>query len=84
MTDPNARHLDIIIGDEGDYTSTEPGPLPSKRPWLGVQFECCNVYTRVYRNDAQKAYLGACPKCAAPVKIPIGPAGTSSRFFRAE
>ncbi|MEM1214020.1 MAG: hypothetical protein AAGI68_17180 [Planctomycetota bacterium] len=54
------------------------------RPWIAVTFECCSVYTRVYRNRQGTAYEGRCPKCGSPVKAAIGPGGTATRFFRAE
>ena len=53
------------------------------RPFLGVMFECCSVYTRIYRNKKGDAYTGNCPKCARRLVIRIAPGGTSSRFFRA-
>jgi hypothetical protein len=53
------------------------------RPWLAVQWNCCGVYSRVYRNRRGDAYEGRCPKCGAPVRASIGPGGTSSRFFEA-
>lgn len=53
------------------------------RPYLGVQFECCNVYVRIYRNAQGTAYAGSCPRCMRPLRIPIGEGGTGARFFRA-
>jgi hypothetical protein len=58
-----------------------PGP---RRPFLSVWYRCCHVYGRMYRNPAETAYHGRCPKCGAPVRALIGPDGTDSRVFIAE
>ena len=53
------------------------------RPWISVKWRCCSTYSRVYRNRAGTAYEGRCPRCAAPVKVTVGPGGTKNRFFEA-
>lgn len=53
------------------------------RPWLAVRFQCCSVYSRVYRNAQGTAYDGGCPKCGRRVKATISPSGTDCRFFEA-
>ena len=55
----------------------------TKKTFLGIMFECCNVYKRVYVNKEGNAYEGHCPKCGAEVKVRIGTGGSDSRFFRA-
>ncbi|TET31818.1 MAG: hypothetical protein E3J72_21275 [Planctomycetota bacterium] len=53
------------------------------RPFIGILFECCNIYNRIYINKMQTAYVGWCPRCGAKIEIPIDPNGTDERFFRA-
>lgn len=78
--DDKGRHLDLSSGGE-------PGRGSSKSEgagrFLGVHFECCDVYSRVYPNREETAYVGHCPRCARRVQFLIGEGGTSERFFRA-
>lgn len=94
MTDEEPYILDIRgledadaparpAGDGLQGADTPPQPAGSERPWIGVQFECCGVYTRIYRNVAGNAYEGFCPKCARPVHVKVGPGGIPQRLFRA-
>lgn len=55
----------------------------SRKKFLGIMFECCNVYRRVYINKEGNAYEGRCPKCYAVVKVRIGADGSDTRIFRA-
>lgn len=79
----------MAAGERFD-ASSDAGPVSRRddssghaKPFLGVQFECCQMYRRIYRNAASTAYEGRCPRCGALVSVPIGDGGSSSRFFRA-
>jgi hypothetical protein len=51
------------------------------RPFLQIQFACCNVYQRIYRSGDGKSYNGRCPKCGKPVRFEVGSGGTDCRSF---
>ena len=53
------------------------------KPYLGILFECCNVYGRIYKNKEGTHSQGRCPKCMRLIKIKIGENGTNTRFFKA-
>lgn len=57
------------------------------KKFLGVFFECCRVYGRLYQNIQGTHYYGRCPKCMKNLKVPIGsgdnPNATNQRFFKA-
>ena len=59
-------------------------PQPQKRKFLGVWFECCHTYGRLYKNKDGTCYTGRCPKCLRTVRVRIGGngEGTNRRFFR--
>mgnify|MGYP007114298901 CR=1 FL=1 len=55
------------------------------KPFVGVHLKCCNVYVRAYVNAAHNAFVTWCPRCAAPVRVPIvKEGGSTSRFFTGE
>jgi hypothetical protein len=54
------------------------------RKFVGVLFECCNVYTRIYKSRLGDRYVGHCPKCGRRAKLIIGEGGTDERFFVAK
>ena len=51
--------------------------------FLGIVFECCHTYGRIYRNADHSAYEGRCPRCMAKVRVRIAAGGTNQRFFTA-
>lgn len=73
-------------GENLDLTN-EPNPQDAgkekMRRFVGIQFACCNVYTRIYVNCEETAYVGHCPKCSKRVRMRIGDGGTDDRFFTA-
>ncbi|TWT35128.1 hypothetical protein KOR34_00150 [Posidoniimonas corsicana] len=72
-------------GNQIDLSSEAPKPpeQSAKGRFLGIQFDCCGVYARVYPNRAGDAYEGRCPRCLKPIRLAIGPGGSDSRFFTA-
>lgn len=60
-----------------------PVSATQRRPSVGVLLKCCNVYVRAHLNARHDAYVGWCPRCAAPVRIEISADGSRSRFFEA-
>jgi hypothetical protein len=91
---PAVRPMNTLMPNEPDYyldvqgvedDGARPGQGSSAgRKWIGVQFECCGIYTRIYRNAEGTAYDGCCPKCGRKAHIRVGPGGTSHRMFRAK
>lgn len=53
------------------------------RPFIGVHFECCSVYARIYLNKKKTAFVGWCPKCTKKVEMKVSRNGTTDRFFEA-
>jgi hypothetical protein len=69
-----------------DVTGVSPAPAsqpaaPQARPFLSVQFACCSVYQRVYRDPDGLHYTGRCPRCGKAVRFAVGEGGTSARAF---
>lgn len=54
------------------------------RPFIGVTFNCCRVYQRIYRSVDGQRYEGKCPRCARSVRFRVGPGGTDARAFVVE
>jgi len=77
--DPRDVKLDL---NSADVRAQRSGAQPAAgRPFLSVQFACCSVYQRIYRDPDGTHYRGRCPKCGKAVTFAVGDGGTSSRFF---
>lgn len=66
---------------ERDESNAPPAGPP--RPFVGVYFDCCGVYVRVYRKPGEMRYVGRCPRCLRVATLNVGADGTSERIFRA-
>jgi hypothetical protein len=67
----------------GPFLEPKAATALHKKPYVSIEFVCCNAFARVYINDCQDAYEGRCPKCLKPLKLKIGAGGTDSRTFKA-
>ena len=77
--DPRDVKLDITSqGVPAQQSGSQPA---SARPFLSVQFACCSVYQRIYRDPDGTHYRGRCPKCGKAVTFAVGDGGINSRFF---
>lgn len=77
--------VDLRAGQPSTPGANGPRPAgASGRPWIGVFFRCCHVYSRIYRNAAGSAYTGRCPRCSSEVTARVGSGGTQRRIFFAE
>jgi hypothetical protein len=80
MSDP--RDYIVELGGRSDGQAEAPGPASGAgRPFLSVQFACCNVYTRIYRDRRGQCYRGRCPRCGRAVSFVVGEGGTDARCF---
>ena len=73
----------MACNDIDQYDELPEGHASSPRPYIGVYFECCGVYARIYRRADEAVYLGRCPGCLRQVRVRVGPHGTTARLFRA-
>ena len=51
------------------------------RPFLGIMFDCCQVYSRVYRHHSGEFYAGRCPKCMRTLRFRVNAEGGSGKRF---
>lgn len=77
---PHFTRIDLLVGDAVEAgEGADHGR--SRRPWVGILFECCGVYARVCRQPEMDWYRGRCPRCLRTVTLRVGPGGTAARFF---
>jgi hypothetical protein len=80
-SDPRDYKVELSGATRGDEEST---PAVPARPFIGVKFACCDVYTRIYRTADGQRYDGRCPRCGKPVHFAVGAGGTDARTFIVE
>jgi len=56
----------------------------SGKPFVGVIFKCCRIYSRIYLNKKGDAFVGWCPRCSKKMTMRVSPTGSKERFFTAE
>ena len=61
----------------------EEKPAGKARPFIGMYWKCCRVYSRIYLNKKRDAFVGWCPKCTKKVEVRVSPDGSDSSFFTA-
>ena len=72
----SGEHLDLSSNAPPRHSAAE-----GVRPYVGIHFACCDVYSRVYRNREATAYQGHCPRCLKRIELKVAPGGTDARFF---
>jgi len=73
--------MPIDIYDDSDARHDPPGG--EARPYVGVLFECCGVYARVYRRPDVPQYEGRCPRCLRELRVRVAADGVNARMLRA-
>jgi hypothetical protein len=80
-----------MSGDPRDYKldlsslkQPEEPKQPASRPFIGVHFNCCGVYQRIYRSADGLRYEGRCPRCMRTIRFAVGQGGTDERYFVVE
>jgi hypothetical protein len=85
------EHLDLStdgpVGDDAGSTAGDRMPAAGAgqggKPFVGMHFTCCDIYTRIYLNTQRTMFYGHCPRCGRRVQIKVGPDGSDARFFTA-
>lgn len=77
------------MADEPIELSSDPANAAERtvtgvrRPFLGIHFACCGVYSRIYVNASGSAFAGNCPRCGKRIEVGISPEGETGQFFSA-
>ncbi|HKQ47729.1 MAG TPA: hypothetical protein VJZ71_06655 [Phycisphaerae bacterium] len=77
MAEASDYRLDVVSSAE------EASVESDARPWIGIHFECCGVYARVYRRREERQYLGRCPSCGRALRVLVRADGVKAKVFRA-
>jgi hypothetical protein len=77
----NIPSVASTLGDDESEPPSSHTTVSGGKRWLGILFNCCHVYGRIYKDAANRRYRGRCPSCGTPIDVPVGPAGTNRRFF---
>ena len=77
------REIDVISSADPGASTDGTDANKAGRPWIGIHFECCGVYTRISRRPEAKEYEGRCPKCGLAIRVGVGPDGVRTRLLRA-
>ena len=74
--------IQIEVQDVEDDTNEQQS---AQRKFIGIWFECCHTYGRLYKNKEGNLYTGRCPKCLRMAQIRVDSTSekaTNRRFFR--
>ena len=55
-----------------------------RKPFVGIIFNCCKAYGRIYLDRSATAFEGRCPRCLKRVVLQISEEGSTDRFLRVE
>jgi len=50
--------------------------------FIGILFECCNSYGRLYLRRDSAAFEGRCPRCYRMVRVPVSEDGIEAHFVQ--
>jgi len=56
--------------------------MTRENKFIGILFECCNIYRRIYMNKEKNAYEGKCPNAMERLRWRLDQAERRHVFFR--